>query len=187
MISLLPFLLCKAGTVTLMKYNLAKAWDLFWCYSGTPGTRRKGDRWRVACPASPAHLPTSPGHTCQVCWHQIRRSLSMNWNKLPGKHPSVKSVLGLVFVLSICAFFLRPEKKPAKSRAGEEPLKADLKKLTGTITQYHSCFPKMLNAGFFVLLFLAYAAVTCSYIHSWHGASASNPFSLLFHMASFFR
>lgn len=54
MISLLLFLLCKAGTVILMKYNLAKAWDLFWCFSGTPGTRRKGDRCWVACPATPA-------------------------------------------------------------------------------------------------------------------------------------
>lgn len=86
-----------------------------------------------------------------------------------------------------CLFVLLilDQKNAAKSRAGEGPLKADLQ-LTGMITQNHSCFPKMLNVGFFVLPFLAYTAVTCSYIHSWHGASALSPFLLLFHMASFF-
>lgn len=79
------------------------------------------------------------------------------------------------YLLCLFALLFLDQKNTAKSRAGEEPLKADLQ-LTGMITQNHSCSPKMLNAGFFVLLCLAYAAVTSFYIPSWHGASAPSLF-----------
>lgn len=148
-------------------------------------TRRKGDRWWVACPAGPAppaHEPRThiPGLLASdLRGPQVWMETSSLKNTLQSSQ-SWDSYLLCAFVL----LFL-DQKSTAKSGAGVEPLKADLQ-LTGMITQNHSYFPKMLNTGFFVLLFLAYAAVTCSYIHSRHGASALSPFPLLFHMASLY-
>lgn len=156
MIPTLPFLLYKAGIIMHVKYKLAKAWDLFWCYMSClqPG-------WWVASPAGPTPPPRKP-------WTHIRSFGSRSWLRgpwvwkaieLPGKHPSVKSILAslrLTFVLCTLHFFSY-SRSTAQSRAGEEPLKPALQ-LTGVKPQNHSHCPKMLTPGFFCLVLSS----TCS-------------------------
>lgn len=138
-----------------MKYKLADAWDLFWCYSSTCHTldQEKGRWWVVspAGPASPAHWPWT--HMPRSFGRRLRGPLVWNANELPGKHPSVKALLEFRrWIFGFCALYcFSYSRSAAKTRAGEEPLKLDIQ-LTGMITRNHSHCLKMLNPGFFFLV-----------------------------------
>lgn len=139
-------------------------------------------------------IPSWPHSTCPLLLDTHARSFGSrsrgpwvwNANKLPGKHPSVKSILAflsLIFVLCALHFFSY-SRSTAKSRAGEEPLKPDLQ-LTGMISQNHSHCLKILNAGSFCLALSSTRSVPSSSIHSSRGASALSLLPLLFQKAPF--
>lgn len=145
-----------------VKYKLAKALDLFWCYSTTcciSTARRKETMGGVPSWLAPLHLPFGGAFWQQVTAERFT-GVKSKWahRKTPFGH-----VNSCISDINLCALCFSCCRNTAKIRAGQEPLKADLQ-LTAMSAHRH-CL-KMLNPGFFCLVLSSSqfpdAPITCS-------------------------